>query len=180
MCWASVKPVGEPVASTTRLKFSVTRFKSPASPRTFFVAIPAARASFSFASCFAVDSDFTPRGLQDASNQLREFAVAENGRGGKFANGDLVQDLAGSGERLDKNGLFIGNVCRNRMEIFKWQGKIFGEGSVVGHNSKNGAFGAVGFQATTAEFANGFVLVGGAGNINFARDAFAQPALSRF
>src|SRR5208283_2794032 len=129
---------------------------------------------------FAVKSDFTARGLQHGSDQLREFTVAEYGRSGEIANGDLVQDLAGCGERLDKNSLFIGNVCRDEMQILQWQYKIFGEGSVVGHNSQNGAFGTVCFQATSAKFTNGFVIVGGAGNINFARDSFAQPVPSRF
>ena len=55
------------------------------------------------------------------------------GHGGD-AEGDTlinIENLTGSGKRLDKNGLIVGHAVRNRVKIFERERQIIRERAVV-------------------------------------------------
>jgi hypothetical protein len=126
----------------------------------------------------AIEHDLCACGLQNASDELREFTIAKHCSIPKFVKWNLIQDLAGSSERFDENCLFVRHVRGNYVEIFEREREIFREGSIMGHDAQHGAAGAVSFQSATTKFANWPEVVRRAGNIDFAGDAFACPALS--
>ena len=88
---------------------------------------------------------------------------------------DLGQDFAGGGERFDEYGVLIGDGTGDEMKIFERQSEIFGKRAVVIHDAEDGAERAMSFEAATAEGADGAIVVRGAGNVDFAGDAFAEP-----
>ena len=89
---------------------------------------------------------------------------------------DLIEDFACGGERLHENGLFVRDGIRSLVQISHWEREVFGEGAVVIDDAEDGAPGAVCFQSAEAEFAERFVAVGGAGDVDVAGDAAADPA----
>ena len=106
---------------------------------------------------------------------MREFAVAQDGGGAKLLDVDLLQDFAGGGQWLDEDGLLIGDGGGNEVEIFERQRQIFGEGAVVIHDANDGAACAMRFEAAAAEGAFRAKVVCGAGDVDFAGDALAEP-----
>ncbi len=104
---------------------------------------------------FSVKYDAGTRSLQDQGDELRQFAVAKNRGGREFANIQLIEDLAGRGERFDEDGFLIADIYRNDVEIFQRQGEIFGKCAVMCHDAKHRAAGAMRLQAAPAEVATG-------------------------
>src|SRR6266478_8625614 len=94
------------------------------------------------------------RCVQHARDELREFAIAEDGGETEFLHVNLIQDFARGGERLHKNRLLICDVIWNEMQIFQRQSEIFGEGAVVRDDAENGAARAMRFQAAAAKIAH--------------------------
>jgi hypothetical protein len=62
------------------------------------------------------------------------------------------------------------------VEIFERQSKIFGERSIVVHDAENLTAGTVPGETTFAVDAGGAKAQGVTGDIDFAGDAFPQPA----
>ena len=91
---------------------------------------------------------------------MREFAVAENGRGAKLLHSDLLQDFASGSERFDEHGLLIGDVLRNEVQVFQRQSQVFGECAVMSRDAEHGPPRAMRFQSAAAEIANSPVTVG--------------------
>ncbi len=111
---------------------------------------------------------------------MRELAVTQNRSIGEFANIQLIEDLACSGKRLDENGLRIAYIFRNEVKIVQGQGEVLGECSIMRNDAKNCAASAMRFQAAAAKGADGLVAIRRAGNIDFAGNAFAEPAFPCF
>ncbi len=62
------------------------------------------------------------------------------------------------------------------MQVFDREREVFGESAVVIHDAEDGAARAVRFQSAETEFAERFMSVGGAGDVDFAGDALTGPA----
>src|SRR3984957_6895841 len=115
-------------------------------------------------------------GLQHASDELRQLSVTQDGCGAELLRVDLIENFAGGGQRFDEDGLFVGDGIRGFVQIFDRESEVFGEGAVVIDDTEDGAAKAVRFQSAKAELADGVVAVGGAGDVDFAGDAAADPA----
>src|ERR1700733_9990741 len=114
--------------------------------------------------------------FQHARDELRQLSVAKDGGRAELFYIDLIQDLAGGGQRFDEYGLFVGNGVRDEVQIFYRKREVFGESAVVIHDAENGAARAVSFQSAKTEFAERFVSVGGARDVDFAGDTLTGPA----
>ena len=51
--------------------------------------------------------------FQNLTDQQAEFAIPEHGHGRAGGNADLIEDLAGSGQGFDEDGLVGGDLARH-------------------------------------------------------------------
>src|SRR5215471_10797073 len=112
---------------------------------------------------------------QHASNELRQFTIAENGRAGESPNIDLRKDFESGGKWFDKDGLFVAHLLRHAVQVFKRQGKVLRKCSIVAKNSQYRAPRTMRLQATLAKVAYGTIAKRRAGNIDLAGDARSDP-----
>src|SRR5579863_1714101 len=124
---------------------------------------------------FSVHHDARDFGFQHPRDELSQLSVTKDGGGAELRCVDLFEDFAGGGQRFDEDGLFVGDGIRYFVEIFCWKREVFGEGAVVIDDSEDGATRAVRFQSAEAEFAERFVAIGGAGDVDVAGDAATDP-----
>ena len=124
----------------------------------------------------SVHNDAWDFSFQYAGDELRQLPVAQDGGGAELLYVDLIEDLAGGGQRLDEDGLFVGDGIGDFVKILRGKREIFGEGAVMIDDAEDGAASAVRFQAAQTEFADRFVAVGGTGDVDVAGDAAADPA----
>src|SRR5580700_10755730 len=124
---------------------------------------------------FAVHHHAGERRPQYASDELCKLAVSEDGGFAEFAHVHLVKNFARGGQRLDKNSLLVADGVRDAVKIFERQRQVFGKGAVVVDDTQDGAPGAMGLEAAAAKLAYGPVTIGGAGDVDFAGDAAADP-----
>ena len=101
-------PSGDPVASTTQ------SYAAAGNRRAISVAIPARSGD---AQLLFVPSELMHCGavhMQDLADQQAEFAVAQNGYRSAARNPDLIEDLAGRGNRFGEDRVFVRNGTRAR------------------------------------------------------------------
>jgi hypothetical protein len=124
---------------------------------------------------FPIHNDTWKPRPQHASNELRQFSIAENGCAPELSNIDLREDFASGREWFNKDGLFVAHLLRHAAQIFKRQGKIFGKCSIVAKNSEYRAPSTMGFQAALAEAADGAIAKRRTRNVDYASDARSNP-----
>src|SRR5260370_9633527 len=117
---------------------------------------------------------------QDHGSELCQSPIPKNCRVREAANINLFENLPGSRERFYEDCLLITNVCGNKMKIFKRQGQIFGEGSIVANNSQHFSPCTMCFQSAPAKIALRFVAIGAAGTVDLTSDTSAHPVFFDF
>ena len=70
---------------------------------------------------------------------MGQFAVAKDRGFLEALHGDLFDDFAGSGQRFDKDHLFITDRIRNDVQILQRERQVFGERAVVGQDAQDSA-----------------------------------------
>src|SRR5258708_35451490 len=87
----------------------------------------------------------------------------------------LFQNLKVSGEGFDKNGFFVADVVRHKMEVCNGQGQVFGERSITVENTQRGAVGAMGWPVMLAIETIGAM----AGVVDFDDDTLPREEAAR-
>jgi hypothetical protein len=106
-------------------------------------------------------------GVKDLRDQQAEFPVAQDGHLFAFGDFDLIENFAGGGNRLDEDGVVVGNRFRNAMKVPKGQGEEFAERAGMFHDAEHGSLRTMPAELARAPFAMS------AGEIDFAGYAFA-------
>jgi len=92
---------------------------------------------------------------------------------------DLLQDFAGGGERLYKNGLLIADVIRSTMQILKRERKVLCKSAVMTDDAQYGSAFTMRLPSALAKTADRTITEGCARDVDFAHYAFPNPAVSR-
>src|ERR1700674_489048 len=119
--------------------------------------------------------DAQARSAQDASNQLRELAVADHGRIAVRADVYLLENFARGGERLGEDRRLIGNAFGYAMQIHNGQREAFGERAIVADDSQHAPPCAVRRDSPAAIAAFLAEAQTRTRQINFADDAPPDP-----
>jgi hypothetical protein len=106
--------------------------------------------------------------VQHFGYEKSEFAVAEDGSRELRCKGYLVEDFASGCERLDEDGLLIGDGLGKRMKVVFGESEEFGERSWVTEDAEHCAAGAMATETAPTE---GAIT---AGEIDLASDAMTD------
>src|SRR4029453_843141 len=165
---ASCKPEGEPVASTTRSNcLGFQSFKS-------IVLTPDRLMSLSLSGCFPPKAPLARASLRTRRAQKTQFAIPQTQDLIAGIELYLLQNLKGSGEGFRKDGLFIANTCRHKMQIGDRHGDEFGESSVSSENSHDTSRWTVAAKPALA------IVAPAAGEVDFADNALMDELLRSF
>ena len=92
---------------------------------------------------FADQHELAACRLQHPGDQLPELAIAENRDSRPCTDGHLVENLAGGGERLSKDGRPVRHPIGNDQQVADRKSKIVGKSSVPPDNPEHGSRQAV-------------------------------------
>ena len=106
--------------------------------------------------------------VQDLCDEQAEFAVAEHGYAGITGDADLIENLAGGGERLGEDGALSGESGGHDVQIRFGQRQEFAESSRMLHDAEDGAGGAMAAESACAP------LAAAAGKVDLTDDALAD------
>jgi len=120
---ASANPPSDPVASTTNRKLSFARFKSESSPRTFFVAIPARRASASLLACLPYITRAAAPSVA-RGNQLRQFPSPSTATSRNALTEICCKTSQAAASGFCEHRHLIVHAIRYHVQIFQRQGQI--------------------------------------------------------
>ena len=123
----------------------------------------------------AVHHDTRNLDVQNACNQLREFAVTEYGSHAEFLDINLLENFTRRSKRLDKDGLLVADGIGHRVKIFDWQGEVFRECAVVRDDAKDSAPSAMCLETAPAIRADRSNSIAAASDVDFPAYAPSEP-----
>ena len=139
-------PEGSPVASTTRSK-ERGRARLPRAQKR----------------------DGRPRVLEHARAERSELSGAEHRGARRGADGDLVEDLAGRGERLGEDRLLVGDLPGHFVEILQRKSQELRVRPRMAEDAEHAALRAVASEAAPA------LIAAPAGQVDLPHDALSNP-----
>src|ERR1700693_4437401 len=113
------------------------------------------------------------RSLQPPRAERAELSGAEHRRPCLSVDRDLVQDLAGRGQRLGEDGLLVGDLARHLVQVVLGESQVLGVRARVPEDAEHAASGAVTSEAAPAPIA------APAGEVDLPDDALAHPRRAR-
>src|SRR6202162_297766 len=119
------------------------------------------------------ERDVRARVLQHSRAERSELSGAEHRCPRLSVDRDLVQDLAGRGQRLGEDRLLVGDLVRHLVQVVLGESQVLGVRARVPEDAEHAASGAVTSEAAPAPIA------APAGEVDLPDDALAHPRRAR-
>jgi threonine synthase len=107
--------------------------------------------------------------FQNLTDQQAELSISDDSHWRAGGNSDLIENLAGRGERFDENRMFGGDLARYAMQIAHRQRQEFAKSAGMFYDPEHSALGTMTPQPSLAP------LAGSASQIDLTHHALADP-----